>query len=124
LPPAALVHVGDGGGLSRRAAMAARLRARARARLPLSVLRRLHARLGELRGVTALSVEARDGEARAGWLDTRHGRFRVPAFMPVGTHATVNAVHPDELRASAVESLLRTAYHLPLRPRVHVSQRA
>jgi queuine tRNA-ribosyltransferase len=74
--------------------------------------------------VTALTVEARDGDARCGWVATRHGRFQVPAFMPVGTHATVKAVHPAELRDCGIEILLCNAYHLALRPGVDLVERA
>jgi queuine tRNA-ribosyltransferase len=74
--------------------------------------------------VSALTVEARDGDARCGWVTTAHGRFEVPAFMPVGTHATVKAVHPDELRACGVQILLCNAYHLALRPGVDVIEEA
>jgi queuine tRNA-ribosyltransferase len=55
---------------------------------------------------------------------TAHGRFGVPGFMPVGTHATVKAVHPEELRDCGVEILLCNAYHLALRPGVEVVERA
>ena len=44
-------------------------------------------------------VLATDGAARVGVLDTAHGKIRTPAFMPVGTKATVKALHPDEVRA-------------------------
>ncbi|HKR98120.1 MAG TPA: tRNA guanosine(34) transglycosylase Tgt, partial [Candidatus Dormibacteraeota bacterium] len=48
---------------------------------------------------SAFTLHARDGEARAGLVQTKHGGFATPAFMPVGTHATVKSVDPDELRA-------------------------
>ncbi len=62
------------------------------------------------------TVTARDGAARAGVLRTAHGEVRTPAFMPVGTKATVKAVDPAELRALGVEILLGNAYHLHFRP--------
>ncbi len=74
--------------------------------------------------MTALTIEARDGAARTGVLMTRHGPCRVPAFMPVGTHATVKAMHPDEVRDCGVDVLLCNAYHLALRPGVDVVERA
>jgi queuine tRNA-ribosyltransferase len=61
-------------------------------------------------------VEATDGEARAGVLETAHGRVRTPVFMPVGTRATVKAVLPDELHALGAQIVLGNTYHLNLRP--------
>ncbi len=61
-------------------------------------------------------VRARDGAARAGVLRTRHGEVRTPAFMPVGTKATVKSLHPDEVRAVGAEILLGNSYHLHFRP--------
>ncbi len=74
--------------------------------------------------MSAFTIEARDGEARSGWVTTRHGRFQTPAFMPVGTHATVKAVDPAELRTCGVEIVLCNAYHLALRPGVDLVERA
>ena len=50
------------------------------------------------------TLTATDGEARAGVLHTAHGDVPTPAFMPVGTKATVKTLDPDELRASARRS--------------------
>jgi queuine tRNA-ribosyltransferase len=61
-------------------------------------------------------VEAGDGEARAGVLRTAHGEVRTPAFMPVGTKATVKMLHPDEVRDLGAEILLGNTYHLHFRP--------
>ena len=61
-------------------------------------------------------VEATDGAARAGVLATAHGEARTPAFMPVGTKATVKTVDPEELRALGAEIVLCNAYHLHFRP--------
>jgi queuine tRNA-ribosyltransferase len=61
-------------------------------------------------------VEATDGAARAGVLSTAHGAIRTPAFMPVGTKATVKSLHPDEVRALGAEVVLGNAYHLHFRP--------
>jgi queuine tRNA-ribosyltransferase len=61
-------------------------------------------------------VTGRDGLARAGRLRTAHGEVRTPAFMPVGTKATVKAVDPDELRAVGAQIVLGNTYHLHLRP--------
>ena len=59
---------------------------------------------------------ATDGAARTGVLATGHGTVRTPAFMPVGTQATVKALTPQDLRELGVEILLANAYHLHLRP--------
>ena len=62
------------------------------------------------------TVTATDGAARAGVLRTAHGDVRTPAFMPVGTKATVKAVDPDELRALGASIVLGNTYHLHFRP--------
>jgi queuine tRNA-ribosyltransferase len=62
------------------------------------------------------ALTARDGEARAGVLRTAHGDVPTPAFMPVGTKATVKTVDPDELRALGTSILLGNTYHLHFRP--------
>jgi len=72
----------------------------------------------------AFATEAVDGDARTGTLMTAHGAVRTPAFMPVGTHATVKALHPDEVRATGVDILLCNAYHLALRPGIDLIERA
>src|SRR5262245_3022987 len=69
-----------------------------------------------LRSVSAFTLLATDGPARAGVLRTAHGEVRTPAFMPVGTKATVKSLHPDEVRALGAEILLGNAYHLHFRP--------
>src|ERR1051325_2107028 len=61
--------------------------------------------LGERR-VGEFEVVATDGAARAGVLRTAHGDVPTPAFMPVGTKATVKAVDPDELRPLGTTILL------------------
>jgi len=66
---------------------------------------------------------ARDETARTGTLTTDHGTIRTPAFMPVGTLATVKALAPDELRRLGVEMVLANAYHLHLRPGAGVVRR-
>ena len=62
------------------------------------------------------TVTTMDGEARAGLLRTAHGDVPTPAFMPVGTKATVKTVDPDELRALGTTILLGNTYHLHFRP--------
>src|SRR6476620_12736696 len=61
-------------------------------------------------------VTATDGAARAGVLRTAHGDVPTPAFMPVGTKATVKSLHPDEVREAGAHILLATTYHLHFRP--------
>jgi queuine tRNA-ribosyltransferase len=61
-------------------------------------------------------VTAADGAARTGEIATAHGLVHTPAFMPVGTQATVKGVHHDDVRASGAEILLGNTYHLMLRP--------
>jgi queuine tRNA-ribosyltransferase len=62
------------------------------------------------------TVTATDGAARAGILRTAHGEVATPAFMPVGTKATVKAVDPEELLALGTSILLGNTYHLHFRP--------
>lgn len=61
-------------------------------------------------------VAAVDGKARTGVIDTPHGQIRTPAFMPVGTAATVKAMLPDSVAATGADILLGNTYHLMLRP--------
>ncbi len=57
-----------------------------------------------------------DGAARLGRLHTAHGALQTPAFMPVGTAATVKAMTPEAVAATGAEILLGNTYHLMLRP--------
>ncbi len=57
-----------------------------------------------------------DGAARRGEFVTAHGRVQTPAFMPVGTQATVKAVLPEEVARTGAEIILGNTYHLMLRP--------
>jgi len=59
---------------------------------------------------------ARDGAARLGRLHTAHGAIDTPAFMPVGTAATVKAMQPESVAATGAQILLGNTYHLMLRP--------
>lgn len=61
-------------------------------------------------------ISARDGRARAGVITTPRGDIRTPAFMPVGTAATVKAMLPESVRATGADILLGNTYHLMLRP--------
>jgi len=57
-----------------------------------------------------------DNAARRGEIVTPHGKVQTPAFMPVGTQATVKGLTPDDVRASGAEIVLGNTYHLMLRP--------
>jgi queuine tRNA-ribosyltransferase len=57
-----------------------------------------------------------DGGARRGEISTPHGSIQTPAFMPVGTQATVKAMMPQEVRGTGADILLGNTYHLMLRP--------
>ena len=61
-------------------------------------------------------IAATDGAARTGVLTTTRGEVRTPAFMPVGTQATVKTMYPDQVRALGADILLGNTYHLMLRP--------
>ena len=56
------------------------------------------------------------GAARRGRITCAHGTVQTPAFMPVGTSATVKALRPEDLRAAGAEMILANTYHLMLRP--------
>ena len=64
----------------------------------------------------AFRLDATDGPARTGVITTAHGPIRTPAFMPVGTQATVKALTPEDVRRSGADILLGNTYHLMLRP--------
>lgn len=61
-------------------------------------------------------IHARDGAARQGTLSLSRGAIRTPAFMPVGTAASVKAMRPAEVRATGADIILGNTYHLMLRP--------
>jgi len=71
---------------------------------------------GALMAAFPFAIAATDGRARAGVLASPRGEIRTPAFMPVGTAATVKALRPDEVRASGADVILGNTYHLMLRP--------
>ncbi|UZW55821.1 tRNA guanosine(34) transglycosylase Tgt [Sphingobium sp. JS3065] len=64
----------------------------------------------------SFSIAATDGKARTGAISMRRGDIRTPAFMPVGTAATVKAMRPAEVRAAGADIILGNTYHLMLRP--------
>lgn len=61
-------------------------------------------------------ITSRDGKARSGIVKTPHGEFHTPAYVNVGTKATVKAVSPKDLKDAGVEAVLCNTYHLYLRP--------
>jgi queuine tRNA-ribosyltransferase len=62
------------------------------------------------------TIHSTDGAARAGVVAMARGEIRTPAFMPVGTAATVKAMKPQDVRASGADIILGNTYHLMLRP--------
>jgi queuine tRNA-ribosyltransferase len=67
-------------------------------------------------GPFSFKLNATDGAARRGEVTTPHGRIQTPAFMPVGTQATVKGLHPEAVRDTGAEIVLGNTYHLMLRP--------
>jgi queuine tRNA-ribosyltransferase len=66
--------------------------------------------------VFSFSLIARDGAARRGRLATAHGTVETPAFMPVGTAASVKAMRPEDVARTRAEMVLVNTYHVMLRP--------
>ncbi|MBT3140857.1 tRNA guanosine(34) transglycosylase Tgt [Phaeobacter gallaeciensis] len=64
----------------------------------------------------SFDLHATDGKARTGVINTPRGDIRTPAFMPVGTAATVKAMMPESVRETGADILLGNTYHLMLRP--------
>lgn len=64
----------------------------------------------------SFAIDARDGAARRGEIATSRGNIRTPAFMPVGTAATVKAMLAEDVRTAGADILLGNVYHLMLRP--------
>ena len=71
---------------------------------------------GRMTEAFCFEVTGRDGDARTGAITTPRGTIRTPAFMPVGTAATVKAMHPERVRALGADIVLANTYHLMLRP--------
>jgi queuine tRNA-ribosyltransferase len=61
-------------------------------------------------------ISARSGAARTGTIQMMRGEIRTPAFMPVGTAATVKGMKPESVRAAGADIILGNTYHLMLRP--------
>jgi queuine tRNA-ribosyltransferase len=64
----------------------------------------------------AFTIDSADGRARSGKIEMRRGTIRTPAFMPVGTAASVKAMTPEAVRATGADVILGNTYHLMLRP--------
>ena len=64
----------------------------------------------------SFNVISRDKDARCGLIETHRGNINTPAFMPVGTQATVKAVFIDDIIKTGSEIILSNTYHLMLRP--------
>ena len=64
------------------------------------------------------NVESNDHLARTGIISTHRGDIRTPAFMPVGTQATVKATFMDDIRETGSDVILGNTYHLMIRPGV------
>ncbi|MGA7457985.1 MAG: tRNA guanosine(34) transglycosylase Tgt [Methyloceanibacter sp.] len=64
----------------------------------------------------SFTLKAQDGKARTGVIATPRGVIRTPAFMPVGTAATVKAMFPEDVAAAGADIILANTYHLMLRP--------
>ena len=64
----------------------------------------------------SFTISATDGAARTGTIAMMRGEIRTPAFMPVGTAATVKAMKPEGVRAAGADIILGNTYHLMLRP--------
>jgi queuine tRNA-ribosyltransferase len=85
-----------------------------------------HKERKEMAGRSIFTEEARDGRSRArtGYVDLPHGRVPTPAFMPVGTNATVKAIAPEDLEEIGFPIILANTYHLFLRPGPEVIKEA
>jgi queuine tRNA-ribosyltransferase len=66
--------------------------------------------------VISFRIEKTSGAARAGVIDTEHGSVPTPAFMPVGTQATVKGLDADAIERTGAKMLIMNTYHLLLRP--------
>lgn len=64
----------------------------------------------------SFDIHTRSGLARTGTIDTPHGDIKTPAFIPVGTQATLKALTPEQLKDTGAQAVLANAYHLYLRP--------
>ncbi|MEY2841761.1 MAG: tRNA-guanine transglycosylase [Actinomycetota bacterium] len=63
-----------------------------------------------------ISHQEKNGRARTGVIETPHGSIKTPAFIPVGTKATVKSTLPDSISSLGAQAVLANAYHLYLQP--------
>ena len=72
----------------------------------------------------SLTITHQDGAARTGTLDIHYGKHQIdlPAFMPVGTKATVKSLNTDQIKSTGAQIILGNTYHLMLRPGIEVIQ--
>ncbi len=71
----------------------------------------------------AFKLLNKDGYAREGIIETHRGIIRTPAFMPVGTQATVKACTIDDIKKTGSDIILANTYHLMIRPGVERIQK-
>ena len=71
----------------------------------------------------SFTLHATDGKARTSTIQMQRGEIRTPAFMPVGTAATVKAMKPESVRGTGADIILGNTYHLMLRPGAERVQR-
>ena len=69
-------------------------------------------------------IEATEGEARAGWVETARGRILTPCFMPVGSRGVVKLLSAQDMDDLGAQVVLANTYHLMLRPGVDVVGRS
>ena len=66
----------------------------------------------------AFNVKKKQKYARCGLIETHRGNIKTPAFMPVGTQATIKACTIDDIKKTGSEIILANTYHLMIRPGV------
>ena len=71
----------------------------------------------------SFTLDSTDGRARCGTITTQRGEINTPAFMPVGTAASVKALLPGQVKATGAQIILSNAYHLMLRPGIERLER-
>ncbi len=84
--------------------------------MPFSAISHIRGYLRYNNPVVRFEIIRKDNSARLGRLYTKRGVINTPAFMPVGTHAAVKAMSPNELKEIGAEVILGNTYHLYLRP--------
>jgi queuine tRNA-ribosyltransferase len=72
----------------------------------------------------SFDINTRSGLARTGLIRTPHGNIQTPAFIPVGTQATLKALTPEQLAGTGAQAVLANAYHLYLRPGSEIINKA